>query len=81
MAMTVESKYVIDSWEEITAISRTERYDFVRGDEHYYSYLPTLEKLEVWMSTNDWDYSPVTENEFLKWITIFHSHYTSNLRK
>jgi len=72
--------FIGQSYEEICAISRKqERQKTGRDKKQYIVYLPTLENLKFWCECNDWETSPVTKEDFLIYIIVFHSAYTNAL--
>jgi len=79
MWSTPDNEFVINGWVEITSISKREKYEISKksGDktELIALYLPTLEKLEIWMALQDWDTAPIDQQEFFRRIMIFHNKY------
>jgi hypothetical protein len=65
-------QFVIDAWEEITAISPLFRVDRTEGEKAWFSYQPTLEKLELFMEMVDWHTAPVDRFTFYKWVCLVH---------
>lgn len=80
-----ENEFVISAWEEIRSISRRERIEaqrrFGNKTETIILYLPTLEKLEVWMDMQDWDTAPLDRQEFFKRLILFHNKYVEIISK
>lgn len=75
--------YVADSYAEIASMGSRERYEKVTGEgknqKRMVLSLPTLDKLELWMSLNDWQSSPIDKWEFMRLISEFHSAYINAL--
>lgn len=76
------SFFIGQAHEEITAISRREERQKQGADKKtYILYLPTLENLRFWCECNDWDTSPMQQEDFLIYMMIFHSAYKNTLIK
>jgi len=80
-----ENEFVISAWEEIRSISRREKVEVQRQSsnktETIVLYLPTLEKLEVWMEMQDWDTAPLDRQEFFRRLMLFHNKYVEIVSK
>lgn len=83
MQISGTCNFVADSYAEIAAMSRRERIEKVTGEgknqKRMILSLPTLEKLELWMSLNDWQSSPVDKWDFMRLIAEFHNAYINAL--
>jgi len=81
----VENEFVIAAWEEIRSISRREKVEIQRRSggktETLVLYLPTLEKLEVWIEMQDWDTAPLDRQEFFRRLMLFHNKYIEMISK
>ncbi len=64
--------FVCDAYEEICAISKREKIERFKNNKHQIVYLSTLEHLDLWMKLQSWETAPVTPEDFLHYITIFH---------
>lgn len=75
--------FVIDTYFEITGMSRSAEQRVVRSKgkktEEIILYLPTLEKLDLWMNTADWKTIPIERYYFLYLIGLFHRIYTNEI--
>jgi len=74
-------QYVVQCYIEIIGSSIRERIELTveGGKKTKIIYLPSLDKLEMWMNFNDWNSSPVNEDEFFKMIITYHQSYTGFL--
>jgi len=78
MELLEDCAYVVACYNLITSISRRDaiRVGGKKDGEYSIHYLPTLEKLEMWMDLNDWDSAGMDRFEFFHLITVYHNAYT-----
>ncbi len=65
--------FICDAYEEISTISKRERIERFKDEKQQILYLPTLEHLNIWIDLHDWNTAPIYPDDFLRYITVFHS--------
>lgn len=79
MLLTPENEWIVQGYEEVTAISLTEKREVYEGDSGTVYLLPTLSGLQLWMDCQEWESAPVERNEFLHLITKYHQAYKGSI--
>lgn len=81
MVLDEELEFVVASYDEICSMAVREKLKKKEGDSIVTHLLPTLEKLDVYMKYMNWETAPLSPENFLYYIRVYHNSYTGALFK